>query len=135
MILDLYCQHAKLELRNLMLARYLLELALLEYATLKFDKVLLVASAIYLVNKIRRVQPAWASETMVKGIEEANICLGAHHRIRRTRCTALCQGTLLTSPKPRQEGLHFSQKEVLNSQVPRSCKDQNRKKRREHLIP
>jgi len=38
-----------------MLARYLIELAMLEYSTLKFDKNLIVSSGIYLVNKIRRV--------------------------------------------------------------------------------
>ena len=48
-----------MELRNLMLARYLIELAILEYSMLRVDKDLVVASAIYLVNKIRRVQPAW----------------------------------------------------------------------------
>lgn len=42
-----------------MLARYLIELAILEYSMLKNDKNLIVASAIYLVNKIRRVAPAW----------------------------------------------------------------------------
>jgi hypothetical protein len=43
-----------------MLARYLIELGILEYGMLKCDKNLVVASAIYLVNKIRRVQPAWS---------------------------------------------------------------------------
>lgn len=55
MILEFYSQHIKMELRNLMLTRYLIELAILEYSMLKIDKNLIVASAIYLVNKIRRV--------------------------------------------------------------------------------
>jgi cyclin B len=55
MILDFYSQHFKMEMRNLMLARYLIELGILEYTMLKFEKNMIAASAIYLVNKIRHI--------------------------------------------------------------------------------
>jgi len=45
---------AKLEEKNYMLCRYLIEMALIEYKMLKFKPSLVASAAIYLVHKIRK---------------------------------------------------------------------------------
>jgi G2/mitotic-specific cyclin-B, other len=52
--LEHYGKVAKLEEKNFMLARYLIEMTLLEYKALKFPASLIASSAIYLVHKIRK---------------------------------------------------------------------------------
>jgi cyclin B len=54
--LEHYGKVARLEEKNFMLARYLIEMTLLEYRMLTFPASLIASAAIYLVHKIRKNQ-------------------------------------------------------------------------------
>lgn len=56
--LERYAQLIKMDDKNLMLAKYILEFALLEYKLLIYTPSNLACSAIYLVNKIKKLT-AW----------------------------------------------------------------------------
>lgn len=60
--LSLYQELIQMEEKNFMLTRYLIELGILEYSTMKFDCSIMACAAIYLVNKIRRINPAFPDE-------------------------------------------------------------------------
>lgn len=60
--LDLFCKIVKLSPKNKFIAQYILELALTESSFLEFGPSLLGASVLYLVNKIRKLSPAWPKE-------------------------------------------------------------------------
>lgn len=57
---------AKLEPKNFCLAQYVLEMSLLDLKFAKYSPSILAASAIYLINKIRKRSPAW-SDLMIAG--------------------------------------------------------------------
>ena len=55
---------SKLEPKNFCLAQYVLEMSLLDLKFAKYHPSMLASSAIYLINKIRKRNPAW-SDLMV----------------------------------------------------------------------
>lgn len=57
---------ARLDEKNFMLCRYLIEMSLLEYKMLKYKPSMIACSAIYLVHKIRKNIVPWSEETMVQ---------------------------------------------------------------------
>lgn len=63
--LDYFIQFDELGEKNYFLARYLIEIALLEYKMISNAPSLLASAAIYLVNKIRKRPIAW-KESMVE---------------------------------------------------------------------
>lgn len=74
-LLSLYQETAKLELKNYMLAKYMIELAILDHPMQQYSANQLASGAIYLVHKIRRIHPSWSQETMVSltGLAESEI--------------------------------------------------------------
>ncbi|CAK78899.1 unnamed protein product (macronuclear) [Paramecium tetraurelia] len=74
-LLNVYQETAKLDLKNLMLSRYLIELSLLEYSMIQYSNNVLASAAIYLVHKIRRIHPSWSQDQMVSitGLNEIDI--------------------------------------------------------------
>lgn len=58
--LDHYGKLAQLEERNMMLSKYLVEMALLDFKMLKYTPSMIVCSSIYLVHKIRKNSLAWS---------------------------------------------------------------------------
>ncbi|KAL4435288.1 hypothetical protein ABPG74_017380 [Tetrahymena malaccensis] len=63
--LDYFIQFDELGEKNYYLARYLIEIALLEYKMISNSPSLLASAAIYLVNKIRKRDVAW-KESMIE---------------------------------------------------------------------
>lgn len=55
--LERYCFLLGFDEKNTHLARYLIELSLVEYKMLKYSPSMIAAAAVYLVNKIRRYEP------------------------------------------------------------------------------
>ncbi|CAD8044253.1 unnamed protein product [Paramecium primaurelia] len=74
-MLNIYQETAKLEQKNFMLCRYLIELSLLEYPMIQYSNNVLASAAIYLVHKIRRIHPSWSQDQMVSitGLNEIDI--------------------------------------------------------------
>ncbi|CAK60400.1 unnamed protein product (macronuclear) [Paramecium tetraurelia] len=74
-MLNAYQETAKLDQKNYMLARYLIELSVLEYSMLQFSNNVLASASIYLVHKIRRIHPSWNQDQMVPltGLNELDI--------------------------------------------------------------
>ncbi|CAD8047234.1 unnamed protein product [Paramecium primaurelia] len=74
-MLNIYQETAKLEQKNFMLCRYLIELSLLEYPMIQYSNNVLASAAIYLVHKIRRIHPSWSQDQMVSitGLNEIEI--------------------------------------------------------------
>ncbi|CAD8138894.1 unnamed protein product [Paramecium pentaurelia] len=74
-MLNVYQETAKLDQKNYMLARYLIELSILEYSLIKFSNNVLASASIYLVHKIRRIHPSWNQDQMVPltGLNEIEI--------------------------------------------------------------
>lgn len=56
---------AKLDEKNYMLCKYLVEMSLLEYKMLQYKPSLIACAAIYLVHKIRKNVAPWSEEVMV----------------------------------------------------------------------
>ena len=72
--LDLFCRIVQLSPKNRFIAQYILELALTESSFLEFAPSLLGASVLYLVNKIRKLSPAWPKElTELTSLDEASL--------------------------------------------------------------
>lgn len=70
--LQLIQQRLKLEPRPLIFVQYILELALLDMESMKFDNLTLVAGAIYLVNKIFK-RGKWTNDlSLICGVSEHN---------------------------------------------------------------
>lgn len=67
---------SKYEERNTMLARYLIELALVEHKMIKYAPSLLAAGAIYLVNKIRKRDPfpPVIAKTSKRNVQDVKNC-------------------------------------------------------------
>lgn len=60
--------------KNKFIGQYLLELAMLETSFLEFSPSLMGSSAVYLVNKIRKLSPAWPKEMVdLTGYEEGSL--------------------------------------------------------------
>ncbi|CAD8136035.1 unnamed protein product [Paramecium octaurelia] len=74
-MLNVYQETAKLDQKNYMLARYLIELSILEYSMIQFSNNVLACASIYLVHKIRRIHPSWNQDQMVPltGLNEVEI--------------------------------------------------------------
>lgn len=72
--LDYFVRNEELGEKNYFLARYLIEIALLEYKLIGCSASLIAAATIYLVNKIRKRSIAWKSSMVdVSGYEEQEI--------------------------------------------------------------
>ena len=60
--LELYTRLNNLSDKNFYIAQYILELSLTESGFLEFSSSILGSSVTYLVNKIRKISPAWPPE-------------------------------------------------------------------------
>lgn len=60
--LELYTRLNNLSDKNFYIAQYILELSLTESGFLEFSSSVLGSSVTYLVNKIRKISPAWPPE-------------------------------------------------------------------------
>ncbi|KAM3130161.1 hypothetical protein pb186bvf_017764 [Paramecium bursaria] len=73
-MLNLYQETVKLDFKNFMLARYMIELSALEYSTNQFNSNVVASAAIYLVHKIRKVHPSWSQDIInMTGLLESDI--------------------------------------------------------------
>lgn len=62
-MLDFFVEYEPdLESKNYFFARYLIEIALLEYKLISYPTSLIAAASIYLVNKIRKRPISWNSK-------------------------------------------------------------------------
>jgi hypothetical protein len=63
-----------MEEKNIMLSKYLLEMALLEFKFLKYRPSLIATAAVYLVNKIRKnASQVWNEEVMLATTKYAEL--------------------------------------------------------------
>ena len=60
--LELYCRLNNMSDKNFYIAQYILELSLVEFGFMEFSSSMLGSSVTYLVNKIRKISPAWPPE-------------------------------------------------------------------------
>ena len=60
--LELYSRMNNLSDKNFFIAQYILELSLTEFGFMEFSSSMLGSSVTYVVNKIRKISPAWPSE-------------------------------------------------------------------------
>jgi cyclin B len=65
LFLERYCSCLQIDKKNSTFARYLAELTLPDYKMLKYKKSLIAASAVYMMNKIMKIEPEWP-ETIEK---------------------------------------------------------------------
>lgn len=71
---DPFCKLVNYDPKNYCLAQYTLELALIDVRFLKFKPSLLAASAIFLINKIKRADIVWPDVLMAaSGYEEKEL--------------------------------------------------------------
>lgn len=93
--LEPFCRLAGLEPKKLCLAHYALELALTDSRFLKFKPSLLAASAIFLVNKIKRAEVVWPDVLVAaSGYEEREL-----RSCARELCQLLEQADTLSNIK------------------------------------
>lgn len=59
--LELFSKFVNLSDKNFYIAQYILELSLADSSFMEFSSSLLGSSVTYLVNKIRKISPAWPS--------------------------------------------------------------------------